>query len=348
MRTSRSGQLRRIFAKAAAAFDGKIEAARPPEDVAELLACLADGGRVDERHEARRVGHQHTEEQRLVVVQQRGEIDVLAEIGGLAVDLVQDARDLRVLAVDAFRNQPDQTQRLAFLLAEARHLVEARILQNIHAAPLRLGQITHRSLTPLLPVEPGRLNGRGDWIRTSDPLLPKQMRYQTAPLPVLHRRYVFHWSRATAGTARRGSGTVKKTRGNDPASSSRFSVVAASLMLRIAYPAGYLGKRAEGSTVTRMQRDARLWSGWRRASDSGHRPRPGSTARSSTGTTDQGKGRIAMNTPIYYGGIGILHALSRHRPARLSLLVGGVFATLRASFRRLSDWREKSRKRPSV
>ena len=52
-----------------------------------------------------------------------------------------------------------------------------------------------------------------------------------------------------------------------------------------------------------------------------------------------------MNTPIYYGGIGILHALSRHRPARLSLLVGGVLATLRASFRRLRDWREKSRKR---
>ncbi len=26
--------------------------------------------------------------------------------------------------------------------------------------------------------------GRGDWIRTSDPLLPKQMRYQAAPLPV--------------------------------------------------------------------------------------------------------------------------------------------------------------------
>ena len=25
--------------------------------------------------------------------------------------------------------------------------------------------------------------GRGDWIRTSDPLLPKQMRYQAALLP---------------------------------------------------------------------------------------------------------------------------------------------------------------------
>lgn len=51
-----------------------------------------------------------------------------------------------------------------------------------------------------------------------------------------------------------------------------------------------------------------------------------------------------MNTPIYYGRIGILHALPRHRPARLSLLAGGVFSILRASFRRLSDWREKSRK----
>ena len=28
-----------------------------------------------------------------------------------------------------------------------------------------------------------RLNGRGDRIRTCDPLLPKQMRYQAAPLP---------------------------------------------------------------------------------------------------------------------------------------------------------------------
>ena len=26
-------------------------------------------------------------------------------------------------------------------------------------------------------------NGRGDWIRTSGPLLPKQMRYQAALLP---------------------------------------------------------------------------------------------------------------------------------------------------------------------
>ncbi len=29
--------------------------------------------------------------------------------------------------------------------------------------------------------EKGYKNGRSDWIRTSDPLLPKQVRYQAAP-----------------------------------------------------------------------------------------------------------------------------------------------------------------------
>ncbi len=33
--------------------------------------------------------------------------------------------------------------------------------------------------------------GRGDWIRTSDPLLPKQMRYQAAPLPDTAERKAF-------------------------------------------------------------------------------------------------------------------------------------------------------------
>jgi hypothetical protein len=39
-------------------------------------------------------------------------------------------------------------------------------------------------------------NGRGDWIRTSDPLLPKQVRYQLrhAPTvaPILHKIRL-HW-----------------------------------------------------------------------------------------------------------------------------------------------------------
>jgi hypothetical protein len=37
---------------------------------------------------------------------------------------------------------------------------------------------THSSIHP---------DGRGRGIRTPDPLLPKQMRYQTAPCPALHR-----------------------------------------------------------------------------------------------------------------------------------------------------------------
>ena len=35
------------------------------------------------------------------------------------------------------------------------------------------------------PIERIEKNGRGDWIRTSDPLFPKQMRYQAALLPDL-------------------------------------------------------------------------------------------------------------------------------------------------------------------
>ena len=33
-------------------------------------------------------------------------------------------------------------------------------------------------------MQPARADGRGERIRTSDPLLPKQVRYQAAPRPV--------------------------------------------------------------------------------------------------------------------------------------------------------------------
>lgn len=38
-----------------------------------------------------------------------------------------------------------------------------------------------------LPIELPPQSGRGDWIRTSDPLLPKQMRYQAALRPEARR-----------------------------------------------------------------------------------------------------------------------------------------------------------------
>src|SRR5512132_2431176 len=43
--------------------------------------------------------------------------------------------------------------------------------------------LCHLRAYALATVITTRVFGRGDWIRTSDPLLPKQMRYQTAPLP---------------------------------------------------------------------------------------------------------------------------------------------------------------------
>ena len=48
-------------------------------------------------------------------------------------------------------------------------------------------------------------DGRGRGIRTPDPLLPKQMRYQTAPCPALHRPAVAAWTRSAAGPRLHGS-----------------------------------------------------------------------------------------------------------------------------------------------
>src|SRR3546814_13225240 len=41
----------------------------------------------------------------------------------------------------------------------------------------------HTELREIRENQPFLVNGRGDRIRTCDPLLPKQMRYQAAPLP---------------------------------------------------------------------------------------------------------------------------------------------------------------------
>ena len=65
------------------------------------------------------------------------------------------------------------------------------------------------AVTPSMRVAAGSVRkllkvGRGDWIRTSDPLLPKQMRYQAALLPVRRFSRVFRLS------AQPESGTMGK------------------------------------------------------------------------------------------------------------------------------------------
>ena len=62
-------------------------------------------------------------------------------------------------------------------------------------------------------------DGRDDWIRTSDPLLPKQMRYQAAPRPdgkdkeLKYKRYAANRQRCTgiAECRRTGSGRYESS-----------------------------------------------------------------------------------------------------------------------------------------
>ncbi len=52
---------------------------------------------------------------------------------------------------------------------------------------------TASNCQPFFPTDhsQNRKDGRGDWIRTSDPLFPKQMRYQAALLPDRRQRLLY-------------------------------------------------------------------------------------------------------------------------------------------------------------
>ena len=93
------------FLEAAAPIDGKVEAPRPAEDVAEVLACFAHGRRVDERHEVCRVGHQRFVIECFVVVLKRREVDVSLQVAGTLAELEEDAAKLVFLGVDAFGDE---------------------------------------------------------------------------------------------------------------------------------------------------------------------------------------------------------------------------------------------------
>ena len=76
------------------------------EDVVELLAGLADRRRVDQRHEGRRVRHQHRVEQhfvaRLQSLRNRYLLQIAVDFGELRVN----PRDLDLERVDGGRQQP--------------------------------------------------------------------------------------------------------------------------------------------------------------------------------------------------------------------------------------------------
>ena len=86
------------------------DAARPLENVAELLAREPDGGGVDQRLHLVDVVAQNAEEQRLVTVMQRVQSDEFFERIGQLPQVGQNARDLLVLAVHVGRQQSAQAR----------------------------------------------------------------------------------------------------------------------------------------------------------------------------------------------------------------------------------------------
>ena len=113
---------------------GDPDAARTPEDVAELLAGEADRRRVDDRQELLEVLDKEAIEQRLVAVLERGESDVPLQVIWLAPDVLQLQCDLLVDRGHARRQQAVQAVQIAFPRRERRPFVEERLRDQVVTA----------------------------------------------------------------------------------------------------------------------------------------------------------------------------------------------------------------------
>ena len=91
-------------------------AARSLEDVREALAREPHRGGVDQRHHFVRVIHHHAEEQGLVAVVQRVEVDELVEIGWLRAQAVEYPRHLLLGRDHGGRQQAAQAQCVALMV----------------------------------------------------------------------------------------------------------------------------------------------------------------------------------------------------------------------------------------
>ena len=112
-RTSFCGQLPSSSFTPPARGDREIQAAGGVENMVELLAGLADRRRVDQRHELRRIGHQHRVEQRLVARLQIGQEQIFLQIVVQIRQLGVGAGDLQLDRADARRQQSLQPDALA-------------------------------------------------------------------------------------------------------------------------------------------------------------------------------------------------------------------------------------------
>ncbi len=114
----------------AAPRDRQIHAPPPSVDMAELQACFADGRVVHNREKARRVRHDGSVEERLVVVEQIYEINITLEVCVLIAELQHHALQLQFLCFRYIGNEADQAQCLLFGLGERGRLVERWIVEH--------------------------------------------------------------------------------------------------------------------------------------------------------------------------------------------------------------------------
>ena len=150
---------------------------RAPVDVAELLADLPNGGRVDDRGHLLQMVNQEAVEERLVAVLQSGEEEIALHVVPGALIVLVGAGALLFFRRDAGREEAAEPEGFALLDAEASSLVEKWIvLQRFAAREHGSVPLSRRGIDPLLePHHVGQYRGN----RTTYGTMPSY--YQSSP-----------------------------------------------------------------------------------------------------------------------------------------------------------------------
>jgi hypothetical protein len=124
-------------------------AARPAEDVAELLAGAADGGRIDDRQKLLEVLSEEPVEEGRVAILERGQADVLLERIDLDPQVLQLQRDLFLDGQGPGRQEPRRPNASRSSSGKARSFVNSRLPRS--ADPAR----------PMLAGRPAAMSSNG-------------------------------------------------------------------------------------------------------------------------------------------------------------------------------------------
>ncbi len=117
------------------------QAARPPEDVTEVLARLPDHRGVDDRHQLFEMVHEHPVVEGLVPILERGQPDEPFEVVVLAAQVLHLEVHLLLEGRDAGGEQPAQFEAVALVLGEGGVLVQQRLLEQLDAREPDVGRL---------------------------------------------------------------------------------------------------------------------------------------------------------------------------------------------------------------